>query len=194
MFRINIELTQLFCRYDPYNKTLTLELFDHEALHKARAKDLQTLRNSSRRLTVGIILGTLGRQGNPKPVEYVYSQLSKRHNCFVVLMSEVIPAKLNLFTGVDVWVQFACPRLSIDWGSAFSVPILTPFEAIWGLENSVTNCSNEDGQGDCRSNGCTKAVIDYSGHPMDYYAYDSRGPHTPNFMPEAAKPKIKVRK
>jgi len=26
------------------------------------------------------------------------------------------------------WVQIACPRLSIDWGEAFSKPLLTPYE------------------------------------------------------------------
>lgn len=26
------------------------------------------------------------------------------------------------------WVQIACPRLSIDWGSAFSKPLLSPYE------------------------------------------------------------------
>lgn len=26
------------------------------------------------------------------------------------------------------WVQIACPRLSIDWGTAFSKPLLSPYE------------------------------------------------------------------
>ena len=35
------------------------------------------------------------------------------------------------------WVQVACPRLSIDWGEAFSKPLLTPYEVsthlpFWG--------------------------------------------------------------
>ena len=25
----------------------------------------------------------------------------------------------------DAWVQLACPRLSIDWGMAFSKPLIT---------------------------------------------------------------------
>lgn len=92
-------------------------------------------------------------------------------------MSEVIPAKLALFKDVDCWVQFACPRLSIDWGSAFQVPVLTPFEAMWGSRNcSSANCCKPSAEDD-----------KYEGHPMDYYAYDSLGPHTPNFM--EAKPK-----
>ncbi|CAI5469200.1 unnamed protein product [Closterium sp. Yama58-4] len=31
-------------------------------------------------------------------------------------------------TGIDAWVQVACPRLSIDWGEAFTAPMLTPYE------------------------------------------------------------------
>lgn len=26
------------------------------------------------------------------------------------------------------WIQIACPRLSIDWGTAFSKPLLSPYE------------------------------------------------------------------
>ena len=29
-----------------------------------------------------------------------------------------------------VWLQIACPRLSIDWGEAFPQPTLTPYEAL----------------------------------------------------------------
>jgi 2-(3-amino-3-carboxypropyl)histidine synthase len=45
-----------------------------------------------------------------------------------VLLSEIFPEKLMLFSDVDAWVQIACPRLSIDWGHAFSRPLLTPYE------------------------------------------------------------------
>lgn len=27
------------------------------------------------------------------------------------------------------WIQIACPRLSIDWGYAFTKPLLNPYEA-----------------------------------------------------------------
>ena len=46
-----------------------------------------------------------------------------------VLLSEIFPSKLDLFEGVDAWIQIACPRLSVDWGYAFSVPVLSPYEA-----------------------------------------------------------------
>ena len=43
------------------------------------------------------------------------------------------PHKLALMGGVDVWVQIACPRLSIDWGEGFAKPTLTPYEALVAL-------------------------------------------------------------
>ena len=49
-------------------------------------------------------------------------------DAFVVLLSEIFPSKLALFPDVEAWVQVACPRLSIDWGRAFAVPLLTAYE------------------------------------------------------------------
>ena len=77
----------------------------------------------------------------------------------VLLMSEIFPAKLNLIPSVEAWVQIACPRLSIDWGNAFSRPLLTPYEL----------------------NVALKEVEWKQDYPMDFYAYDSLGPWTPNF-------------
>lgn len=51
------------------------------------------------------------------------------HEYVVVLLSEIFPDKLNLLSTVDVWIQIACPRLSIDWGYAFPCPLLNPYEA-----------------------------------------------------------------
>jgi 2-(3-amino-3-carboxypropyl)histidine synthase len=47
----------------------------------------------------------------------------------VLLLSEIFPAKLELFHDVEAWIQVACPRLSIDWGHAFTRPLLSPYEA-----------------------------------------------------------------
>jgi 2-(3-amino-3-carboxypropyl)histidine synthase len=53
----------------------------------------------------------------------------------VVLLSEIFPQKLKQFgSAVGAWVQVACPRLSIDWGSAFSKPLLTPYECTAALK------------------------------------------------------------
>lgn len=64
----------------------------------------------------GIILGTLGRQGNPKILNHIEQRLEEKGILFTVfLMYEISPSKILLFRDfVDVWVQIACPRLSID--------------------------------------------------------------------------------
>ena len=56
-------------------------------------------------------------------------------------------------------MQVACPRLSIDWGTAFKKPLLTPYELMAAL-----------------------GKIDFGkdSYPMDYYAYESLGPWTNN--------------
>lgn len=59
----------------------------------------------------------------------------------MVLIPEVTPEKLAKFglDAVDIWVQIACPRLSIDWGEGFEehtgVPVITPYEADVALGN-----------------------------------------------------------
>lgn len=78
---------------------------------------------------VGIILGSLGRQGNPRILQRVTTLVeAKGLNTIHVVMSEVDDAKLSRI-GADVWVQVSCPRLSTDWGHHFTKPLLNPFEA-----------------------------------------------------------------
>lgn len=65
----------------------------------------------------------------------------------------------------------ACPRLSIDWGSTFSAPLLTPYEITVALGQSQFN---------------------HERYPMDYYAYSSLGPWTNNH--ETHRPERKARR
>lgn len=74
-------------------------------------------------------------------------------------MSEIFVARLACFDVIQCWVQVACPRLSIDWGNMFQKPLLTPFEISAAL--NYTDFNNSE-------------------YPMDFYAYDSRGPWTNN--------------
>ncbi|CAF91379.1 unnamed protein product, partial [Tetraodon nigroviridis] len=56
------------------------------------------------------------------------------------------------------WIQIACPRLSIDWGTAFSKPLLSPYEAAVALQD-----------------------VDWKKvYPMDFYSSQSLGPWAPN--------------
>ena len=143
-------------QYDPYSKVISRENYDH---HQMKITRREAIVQASGAKTFGLILGTLGRQGNPKILDYLKESMRKAGiNFIVVLLSEIFPEKLKLFKDVDAWVQVACPRLSIDWGTAFSKPLLTPYEAAVAL-------------------GMVKWQETY---PMDFYANSSIGPWTVN--------------
>mmetsp|Transcript_4523 Transcript_4523/g.9599 ORF Transcript_4523/g.9599 Transcript_4523/m.9599 type:complete len:468 (-) Transcript_4523:70-1473(-) len=115
-------------RYDPYNKVLTDEKYETDKMKAIRNKSIQRAMDPNAR-TFGIILGTLGRQGNPAILGQIRKLLHKHNKkSFVILLSEIFPQKLDMFPAVDVWVQIACPRLSVDWGHHFTKPMLNPYE------------------------------------------------------------------
>uniref|UniRef100_A0A8C4X0C4 2-(3-amino-3-carboxypropyl)histidine synthase subunit 1 n=1 Tax=Eptatretus burgeri TaxID=7764 RepID=A0A8C4X0C4_EPTBU len=142
-------------RYDPFMKTLFRESYEHEAMLAARTAAVHQAAKATR---WGLIQGTLGRQGSPNVFKYLEEQLEAKGLDFVtVLMSEIFPQKLALFPDIEVWVQVACPRLSIDWGSAFEKPLLTPYEAAVALE----------------------VVSWQTPYPMDFYSIRPLGPWAP---------------
>ena len=144
-------------RYDPYAKVFSRECFDHDLMRKTRRNAILKAATAKK---FGLILGTLGRQGSPKIMEYLKDSLTKAGISYiVVLLSEIFPEKLKLFEDVDVWVQIACPRLSIDWGTAFVKPLLTPYEVA-----VVLNAASWQDES----------------YPMDFYANNSLGPWTVN--------------
>mmetsp|Transcript_16291 Transcript_16291/g.30841 ORF Transcript_16291/g.30841 Transcript_16291/m.30841 type:complete len:436 (-) Transcript_16291:303-1610(-) len=115
-------------RYDPYSKTLTEEYYATEKMKSIRLNAIRRAMDPSVQ-TFGIILGTLGRQGNPAILGHIRTLLKKhRKRYFILLLSEIFPKKLDMFSHVDAWVQIACPRLSIDWGHFFTAPVLSPYE------------------------------------------------------------------
>jgi 2-(3-amino-3-carboxypropyl)histidine synthase len=116
-------------QYNPYSKTMTIETYDTDRMRSVREGAIQTARDGK---CWGVILGTLGRQGSETILNNICRKLQAHgKKYFVLLLSEIFPAKLALFQDtVDVWVQIACPRLSIDWGYAFkAAPLLNPYEA-----------------------------------------------------------------
>jgi len=116
-----------FYKYDPYSRKLTTEKYDHDKMKQLRSKAIHEAAGAK---TFGLILGSLGRQGNPRIVERLKTRLKQANkNVLVVLLSEIFPAKLEMFKNVDAWIQVACPRLSIDWGHAFKKPLLSSYEA-----------------------------------------------------------------
>jgi 2-(3-amino-3-carboxypropyl)histidine synthase len=140
-------------RYDPYSRKLTRETYGHDEMQDLRRTAIRTAKGAKK---WGLILGSLGRQGNPHTMALIERRLEENGTPWVnLLLSEIFPGKLAMMTDVDCWVQVACPRLSIDWGYAFPRPLLTPYEALVALEE------REDwGQGV---------------YPMDYYGREGLG-------------------
>ena len=115
-------------RYDPYARKLTRESYSHDEMLDMRSQAIATAKRAQK---WGLILGALGRQGNPHTLTMIENHLNKLGIPYVnLLLSEIFPGKLAMFEDVDCWVQIACPRLSIDWGYAFPRPLLTPYEAL----------------------------------------------------------------
>ena len=138
-------------RYDPYAKRIYHEQFDHDLQKAVRIEAMRTAAAAKR---VGLIFGTLGRQGSVGILESVKSLLEQRKiETFILLISEIDSEKLKLYPSIDAWVQVACPRLSIDWGEAYNKPLLSSWEAfqVWGVADSRESDSA-------------------STFPMDYYA------------------------
>lgn len=143
-------------RYDPYSRKLTRERYEHEEMHDLRRQAITSARKAKR---WGLILGSLGRQGNPHTMTMIENILNEQGTPFInILLSEIFPGKLAMMGDIDCWVQIACPRLSIDWGYAFPKPLLTPYEALVALGiREGWDTANE------------------GVYPMDFYAKDGLG-------------------
>lgn len=171
-------------RYDPYAKKLTREWYDHTQMTSNREKAIEKAVESRQHQGFwGIVLGTLGRQGNVRQHKVGRLQLlalsrisplinsqeilqticdvtSDGVNVLPILLSELSPAKLAMFDPrLLAFVQTSCPRLSIDWGEAFHRPLLSPYEATLALRNSYDWMEVKKSW--------------ETAYPMDFYAKDS---------------------
>ncbi|KAF2497310.1 diphthamide biosynthesis protein 1 [Lophium mytilinum] len=157
-------------RYDPYSRRLTHEVYEHASLHSLRSTAIRTARKAK---TWGIILGSLGRQGNPHTLTLIENHLRAKGLKWVnLLLSEIFPGKLAMMGDVEAWVQIACPRLSIDWGYAFERPLLSPYEALvaLGAKEAGWLIEEEEGAVGEVGGGRTKGV-----YPMDFYSKEGLG-------------------
>lgn len=169
-------------RYDPYSRKLTHETYDHAEMLTLRKSAIESAKTAKK---WGLILGSLGRQGNPHTMAMIEKQLEQKGIPWVnLLLSEIFPGKLAMMPDVECWVQVACPRLSIDWGYAFPRPLLTPYEALvalgarnrWDECDCKSNVSKEAGKC-CGSDDCKE-----SRYPMDYYGSDGLGRTKPEVL------------
>lgn len=139
-------------RYDPYSRKFTREHYDQGQMVRVRQDAIQTARKAKK---IGLILGALGRQGNPQTLDRLEAVLrGSGVEVVKIILSEIFPQKLAMFDDVDAFVQVACPRLSIDWGYAFEKPLLTPYEAMVMMDEDLWQAGY---------------------YPMDYYSRDGYG-------------------
>jgi 2-(3-amino-3-carboxypropyl)histidine synthase len=154
-------------RYDPYSRKLTREHYTHSSMLSTRQNSINIARKSTKKW--GLILGALGRQGNPHTMSLIEEYLNAQEIPFVtLLLSEIFPGKLALMKDVEVWVQVACPRLSIDWGDAFERPLLTAHEALVAL-------GARDGWEGKKEQGGVDGERGGGVYPMDYYGKEGLG-------------------
>jgi 2-(3-amino-3-carboxypropyl)histidine synthase len=155
-------------RYDPYSRRLTHETYEHDSLYDLRRTAILTARKAR---TWGVILGSLGRQGNPHTLTLIENELQRQGiKCVNLLMSEIFPGKLAMMSDVEAWVQIACPRLSIDWGYAFPRPLLSPYEALVALGVRDAPWLEEEGMQKQTEDRQRKNL-----YPMDFYAKEGLG-------------------
>lgn len=106
------------------------------------------------------------------------------------------------------WVQIACPRLSIDWGEAFSKPLLTPYEVsdpqpILGWDQTPPkhplSPPHPPPHHHAQPRVPSQAAVALGDvewqptYPMDFYASQSLGPWTANhgtLQPPGRKPQV----
>lgn len=181
-------------RYDPYEKKITYERYDHLKMRAFRHRaieiasqslsssaddqDQYETRESPNRKDWAIVLGTLGRQGSLSVFKSISEGLNTRTNSkkmtVGILISELTTEKLNLFRdSIDVFVQTSCPRLSIDWGHDFfkELPLLNPYESKVCLNQAHRF------QLDPLLDHPDPQILDT--YPMDFYADESLGDWTP---------------
>lgn len=89
-----------------------------------RMIDNPTHNSTARRL--GLVFGTLGRQGSTVVFEALLNKLRNLHIPIKVFsLSEVLPHYLMPHKDVLFFAQLACPRLTIDWDEEISACGLT---------------------------------------------------------------------
>lgn len=110
-----------FYKYDPYNKKLTRESYAYAEMHSLRQSAISTATKAKK---WGLILGTLGRQGNMNILARLEGLLKEKQREYViVLLSEIFPDKLAKFKEVEASVATQQPHnIQISLNSqAFSV-------------------------------------------------------------------------
>ncbi|KAI5179474.1 2-(3-amino-3-carboxypropyl)histidine synthase [Pancytospora epiphaga] len=130
-----------FYKYCPFTRKMTKETYDYEEMIRIRKAEISRALNGRK---IGVILGSLGRQGNKVIMDNVISKLkSKNFQIYRIVVDEINESILDRFDFIDAFVQISCPRLSIDWGACYRKPLLSPFELFYDGEYQMDYYSSE---------------------------------------------------
>ena len=64
----------MYGRYDPYARVMTRESYDQEGMRAVRRRAIEKARHCR---SFGLILGTLGRQGNPRILTHLQAVMDE---------------------------------------------------------------------------------------------------------------------
>lgn len=117
---------KIFYKYCPSTKKLFLEKYDHKKVILQRKEAILLFKKAK---NVGLIISSLGRQTNKSLLGNIIEELErKKYKVFLIKLQEIKNEALDKFPFLDAFVQLNCTRLSIDWGSWFGKPVVTPYE------------------------------------------------------------------
>ncbi|EPR80131.1 Diphthamide biosynthesis protein 1 [Spraguea lophii 42_110] len=117
---------KIFYRYCPFNKKIYKEEYDYKKMVNNRKGQIKEFYDSK---NIGIIYSILGKQGNPKILKNIVNKLQDK-NIYKFYLYE-IKSDITSLPYIDAFVQISCTRLSVDWGTSFSKPMINPFEVFW---------------------------------------------------------------
>jgi 2-(3-amino-3-carboxypropyl)histidine synthase len=121
-----------FCRFfqfNPFSQHFTVTDFSIVNIYNQRRKEI--LNSFFGRINIGIIFGTLGRQGNYSILKKMLELIKKKKFESIIISTTEISLDILEIIGfkiIETWTQVVCPRLSIDWGCSFGKPILNTYE------------------------------------------------------------------
>ncbi|GMF45311.1 unnamed protein product [Phytophthora fragariaefolia] len=96
-------------RYDPYPKMLTIEKYDLPQMMEIRRAAIDQAKDAKK---FGIVLGTLGRQGNPLILDHVKQLLEQSgKEYFVLLLSELFPDKVYKLARDWLWFDILLSKV-----------------------------------------------------------------------------------
>lgn len=122
----------IFYKYCPFSKIMSREIYNYNKMIETRKAEKIKAMNCK---NIGIILSTLGRQGNPKIFYNLVAFFeSKNFKVYKLALKEINQNILDFYTDIECFVQVGCPRLSIDWGSDYKKPLLNAYEVFNTLD------------------------------------------------------------